>query len=94
MDYGISEGYGILLVTELVDTENPWVITGYGLSQVWFRTESTVISCSAILSVKVLVCDPSLPLFDHLVRPGQILSTDGRVLIIDQICLVIPDPRQ
>jgi hypothetical protein len=37
----IPEGYGILLVTELVDTQSPWVITGYGLSQVWFRTEST-----------------------------------------------------
>jgi hypothetical protein len=34
-------GYGIL--PELVDTQNPWVITGYGLSQVWFRTESTVL---------------------------------------------------
>ena len=43
MGYGIPESYGILLVTELVDTKNPWVITGYGLSQVWFRTESTVV---------------------------------------------------
>jgi hypothetical protein len=43
MGYGIAESYGILPVTELVDTENPWVITGYGLSRVWFRTETTVV---------------------------------------------------
>ena len=43
MGYGFVESYGILPVTELVDTPNPWVITGYGLSQVWFRTESTVV---------------------------------------------------
>jgi len=54
----------------------------------------TTLSYSAILSVKASVCDPSLPLFDHLVRPGQILSTDGGVLIVDQIYLVIPDPRR
>ena len=42
MGYGIWEGYGILLVTELVDAQNPWVITGYGVSRVWFKTESTV----------------------------------------------------
>jgi len=52
------------------------------------------ISYSAILSVKASVCDPFLPLFDHLAGPGQILSTDGGVLIVDQICLVIPDPRR
>jgi hypothetical protein len=46
--YGVSEGYGILLVTELVDTEDPWVITGYGLSQVWFRTESTVVTIACL----------------------------------------------
>jgi len=34
MSYGISQSYGILLVTELVDTQNLWVITGYyGLGQ-------------------------------------------------------------
>ena len=43
MGYWISESYGILLVTELVDAQNPWVITGYGLSQVWVKTESTVV---------------------------------------------------
>jgi len=46
------------------------------------------------MPVKVSVHHPSLSLFDRLIRPGQILSTDGGVLIIDQICLVIPDPRQ
>ena len=38
MDYGVSEGYGILLVTKLVDTKDPWVsqVMGYheyGLEQ-------------------------------------------------------------
>jgi hypothetical protein len=42
MGYGILEVYGISLVTKLVDAPNPWVITGYRVSEVWFRTESTV----------------------------------------------------
>jgi len=33
-------------------------------------------------------CQSKLPLFDCLVRPGQILSTDCGVLIVDQICLL------
>ena len=36
--------------------------------------------------------DPLSPLFQHLVRPCQVLSTDCGVLIVDQIYLVIPDP--
>ena len=40
--YGILQVYGISLVTKLVDAPNPWVITGYGVSEVWFRTDSTV----------------------------------------------------
>ena len=47
---------------------------------------------STILLIKVSVPDPSSHLFDHLVRPAQIISIDCRVLIVDQICLVIPDP--
>ena len=31
---------------------------------------------------------------DGVLSLDKILSTDGRVLIIDQICLVILDPRQ
>jgi hypothetical protein len=31
---------------------------------------------------------------DDVLRLDKILSTDGGVLIIDQICLVIPDPRR
>jgi hypothetical protein len=31
-------------------------------------------------------------LLDNVLRLDKILSPDGRVLIIDQICLVIPDP--
>ena len=44
MGYGILEVYGISLVTKLVDAPNPWVITGYGVSEVWFRTELTVVT--------------------------------------------------
>jgi len=47
------------------------------------------------LGVPCVGCNTSLPLFDCLVLgPGQILSTDCVVLIIDQICLVILDPHQ
>ena len=53
MGYWISESYGILLVTELVDAQNPWVITGYGLSQVWVKTESTVCMLCYVLTVLV-----------------------------------------
>ena len=50
------------------------------------------ISQAAILSVEASVYDSSLSLFDCLIRPAQILSINGGVLIVDQICLVIPDP--
>jgi hypothetical protein len=44
-------GYGLWDLTELWDfpakgvggCQNPWVITGYGLSQRWVMTESTVV---------------------------------------------------
>ena len=49
---------------------------------------------STILLIEASVLDPSWHLFDHLVRPAQILSIDCGVLIIDQICLVIPGPRR
>ena len=40
------------------------------------------------------VADPLSPVLDDVLRLDKILSTDGGVLIIDQICLVIPDPCQ
>ena len=45
-----------------------------------------------ILLIEASVSDPSSYLFDCLLRLAQILSTGCRVLIVDQICLVIPDP--
>ena len=38
--------------------------------------------------------DPLSSVLDDVVRLDKILSTDGGVLIIDQICLVIPAPRR
>jgi hypothetical protein len=46
----VRYGYGLWDLTELWDfpvngvggCQNPWVITGYGLSQRWVMTESTV----------------------------------------------------
>ena len=37
--------------------------------------------------------DPLSYVLDDVLSLDKILSTDGRVLIIDQICLVILDPR-
>ena len=51
-------------------------------------------SFTAILSEKVSAADPLSSVLDDVVRLDKILSTDGGVLIIDQICLVIPDPRR
>ena len=50
------------------------------------------LSFTAILSEKVSAADPLLSVLDDVLRLDKILSTDGGVLIIDQICLVIPDP--
>jgi hypothetical protein len=52
------------------------------------------ISDIAILSVKVSVSDPSSQLFYDVLKPDKILSTDCGVLIVDQICLAIPNPHQ
>ena len=38
--------------------------------------------------------DPLSSVLDGVLRLDKILSTDGGVSIIDQICLVIPDPRR
>ena len=40
------------------------------------------------------MADPLSSVLDDVLRLDKILSTDGGVLIIDQICLVIPDPRR
>ena len=45
-------------------------------------------------AVEASVYDSSLSLFDCLIRPAQILSINSGVLIVDQICLVIPDPHR
>ena len=67
----------------------------------WYKVISLArkIACSYItilylasLSEKVLVADPLSSVLDDVSRPDNILSTDGRVIIIDQICLVILDP--
>jgi hypothetical protein len=53
-----------------------------------------VISDIAILSVKMSGSDPSSHLFYDVLRPNKILSTDCGVLIVDKICLGIPNPCQ
>ena len=50
------------------------------------------ISDVAILSVKGSVSDPSSHLFYDVLRPDKILSIDCGVIIVDQICLGIPNP--
>jgi hypothetical protein len=52
------------------------------------------MSFTAILSEKASVADPLSSVLDDVLRLDKILSTDSGVLIIDQICLVIPDPRR
>jgi hypothetical protein len=52
------------------------------------------LSFTVILSEKVSMADPLSSVLDDVLRLDKILSTDGGVLIIDQICLVIPDPRR
>jgi len=49
------------------------------------------LSFTAILSKKVSVADPLSSVLDDILNLDKILSTDGGVLIIDQICLVILD---
>lgn len=43
MGYGILQSYGFYSGNQVGGRENPWVITGYGVSQVWFKTEWTVL---------------------------------------------------
>ena len=50
------------------------------------------LSFTAILSEKVSAADHLSSVLDDVLRLDKILSTDGGVSIIDQICLVIPDP--
>ena len=52
---------------------------------------NNIIHCNSV-SKSVSGSDPSLHQFYDMLRPDKILSTDCRVLIVDQICLVIPDP--
>ena len=43
--YGLWDFRGLwdFLGNQVGGRQNPWVITGYGLSQVWAMTESTVL---------------------------------------------------
>ncbi|KAF8226153.1 hypothetical protein L208DRAFT_1303375, partial [Tricholoma matsutake] len=43
MDYGIWESLVLLAGNQLGGHEKVWVMRGYGLSQVWVKTEMTVI---------------------------------------------------
>ena len=52
-----------------------------------------VLSFTAILSDKGSVADLLSSVLDGVLSLDKILSTDGRVLIVVQICLVILDPR-
>ena len=42
MAYVISQSYGFSLPTESVDSQKLWVITEYGLPELWVKTELTV----------------------------------------------------
>ena len=42
MAYGISQSYGFSLPTKFVDGQKLWVITDYGLPELWVKTEVTV----------------------------------------------------
>ena len=52
------------------------------------------LSFTAIVSAKVSVTDPLSSVLDDVLRLDKTLFTDGGVLIVDQICLVIPGPRR
>jgi len=43
MDYGIWESLACLSGNRLSGHEKIWLIRGYGLSQVWVKTETTVV---------------------------------------------------
>ena len=51
------------------------------------------LSFTTILSKKLSVADPLSSVLDDVLWLYKILSTDGRVLIIDQIYLVTLDPH-
>ncbi|KAF8219170.1 hypothetical protein L208DRAFT_1342695 [Tricholoma matsutake] len=55
MGYEILQSYGFCSGNQVSGHENPWVIAGYGLSQVWVKTELTVYGCFAC-TLCVLVC--------------------------------------
>ena len=42
MAYGISQSYGFSLPTKAIDGQKLWVITEYGLPELWVKTELTV----------------------------------------------------
>ena len=44
MGYGVLQSYGFSLPTESVDGQKLWVITEYGLLELWVKTELTVES--------------------------------------------------
>jgi hypothetical protein len=43
MDYGIRQSLARLSGNRLGGHEKVWLIRGYGLSQVWVKTETTVL---------------------------------------------------
>ena len=43
MTYEISQSHGFSLPTESMDGQKPWVITEYGLPELWVKTELTVV---------------------------------------------------
>jgi hypothetical protein len=51
MGYGIQESLFHLAGNQLSGHEKVWVMGGYGLSQVWVKTELTVVSIPEVLSL-------------------------------------------
>ena len=49
MGYGIWESLAHLAGTRLGGHEKVWVTGVYGLSQVWIKTEATVVSCPSVV---------------------------------------------
>ena len=43
MDYGILELYGFFIRNRVGGREISWGFTDYGLSQLWVKTDSTVV---------------------------------------------------
>ena len=68
MGYGVSQSYGFSLPTESVDGQKLWVITEYGLPELWVKTELTVCVSNflAICTVISMYLDSGLPIYPQI----------------------------